>query len=396
MRSPFIKAATLAVVALACATMAGPAFSTSPAQAAAKAVKIQGYLTAAPSATTGTVTLTVQTRYHGQISVVVNANSASPTKIVRRYNGASALDEMSANDVLQVTGTTVTTTTINATYIKDMSIQVAYTRLAGMVTAVSSNAVAVVAEKQKGKAPFASGENIRLPIGAGTEVISGTSVVTGTTSTLAVNDTVLALGVYNRVGHKFNSTFRIRILKHALPKPQGNGHLLDGYLVSAPATTTAPTTLTVQSRYYGVFTVSVSSSTTIVRRYGGASGLDEFSPNDVLHIVGTVGPNHTFTASKITDVSIQAKYTRLVGQVTAVTPSSVSVVVGVDRLAGRTPFQSGENVTLPVGASTQVIAHGSVSRGSTSAITMGAHITALGIFNRVQHTFDTTFRIRVL
>lgn len=170
-------------------------------------------------------------------------------------------------------------------------------------------------------------------------------------------------------------------------------HAYQGYLTAAPASTAAPTTLTVQTRYDG--TITVTSATTIVRHYYGPSELDELSANDVLQIQGTTTAPGMVTATRIRDLSIQAAYTRLVGQVTAVTPTSVSVVVQRD-IYGRAPFVSGSNLTLPVGASTQVISGTTTTTGSTAAITVGARITALGVFDRVAHNFRETFRIRIL
>jgi len=172
-------------------------------------------------------------------------------------------------------------------------------------------------------------------------------------------------------------------------------HGYQGYLTAAPASTAAPTTLTVQTRFDGVITVTVTPATVIVRHYNGPSGLDELNANDVLQIQGTTTAPGMVTATRIRDLSIQVAYTVLVGQVTAVTPTSVSVVVRRD-IQGRAPFVTGSNLTLPVGASTQVISGTATTTGSTAAITVGARIAALGVFNRVAHNFQETFRIRIL
>ncbi len=168
----------------------------------------------------------------------------------------------------------------------------------------------------------------------------------------------------------------------------------DGYLTAAPASTTAPTTLNVQTRYHGLIAVTVTASTRIIRRYGAASGLDELNANDVLQIQATTTAPGTVTATRIRDLSIQAAYTRLVGKVTAVTPSAVSVVVQRD--ARRAPFLPGSNLTLPVGASTQVISGTTTTTGSTGTIAAGDRVIALGVFNSVAHNYQSTFRIRVI
>ena len=391
-RSRFIRAGAILALALGYLAAVGPSTAVQAAShphARAHLYAYRGYLTAAPTSTSAPATLTVQTERRGQISVAVTAS----TKIVRRYNGPSGLDELAANDVLEIRGHTTAPGMVTATWIRDVSIQVAYTRLVGQVTAVTPNSVAVVVQRDRsGRAPFASGQNLTLPVGASTQVVSGTTVLTGTTSALAVGNRITALGVFNRVANAFQSTFRIRILGTGKPVKHA---AYSGYLTTAPLTTTAPTTLTLQSRYNGQISVLVTPGTKIVRRYNGPSGLDELAANDVLQVYGTTTAPGVVTATWIRDVSIQAAFTRLVGQVTAVTPSSVAVVVQRD-LSGRAPFRVGQNLTLPVGASTQVISGTTTTTGSTASIAAGNRITALGVYNSVANTFQSTFRIRIL
>src|SRR2546421_12984217 len=87
-----IAAAFLGLVAL------GPALSVAQAASPARsAVNVyQGTLTAVPTSLSAPATLTVQTPHRGLVNVLVTAN----TRMVRRYYGASGLDEGSVNDVL--------------------------------------------------------------------------------------------------------------------------------------------------------------------------------------------------------------------------------------------------------------------------------------------------------
>jgi len=189
---------------------AAHAASAPPARSLhARHAAYDGYLMAAPTSTTAPATLNVQTRYRGQIVVTVTP----ATKIIRRYGAPSGLDEISANDVLQIQGATTAPGMVTATRIRDLSIQAAYTRLVGKVTAVTPTAVSVVVQRDARRAPFIPGSNLTLPVGASTKVISGTTTTTGSTGALAVGDRVIALGVFNSVAHNFQSTFRIRIIK---------------------------------------------------------------------------------------------------------------------------------------------------------------------------------------
>lgn len=375
----------MAVLALLCASMA-LAVATSPATAQAAMVHsatLQGYLVTEPVTTTAPVTLTVQTRSSGVVQVAVS----SATSIVRRYGATSSLDELGANDVLQIRGQKTGPNTFTASLVRDLTLQAAYTRLTGLVTTVSPTSVSVVVQKDANHSPFVVGANMTLPVGASTEVMSGTTVQTGTTTLITAGSEVVALGVFDRISHGFNATFRIRVTGPVAHKG-GNPTDYDGYLVTVPATTTLPVNLTVQTLHRGVITVTVTTGTSIVRKYGAPSSVDEFSANDVLHIVGaptTAGDPHAITATSIRDESIQAAYTRVVGQVTAFTTTSVSVVVQHD-MTGHSPLIAGQSLTLPIGTSTKI----------TGTLANGVQVVALGVFNTASHTMMSTFRIRVL
>jgi hypothetical protein len=148
---------------------------------------------------------------------------SSSTTIVRLYNGPSALDELSPGDRLVITGTFVTPNTVAATWIKDTSIQRAWTRLSGKVIAVAGTSlpasVLVTAVRDRLSAPFTVGQNILVTVGATTQVIApaatGTAVQTGTTAvaTLAASTgkVVTVLGTYDRVHQSFTAVYRLVI-----------------------------------------------------------------------------------------------------------------------------------------------------------------------------------------
>ncbi len=391
-RSQIIRAGAILITTAVGVAALGPI--AAPAQAASRPTRIhlnhqyQGYLTATPSSTSAPATLTIQTPNRGQVSVSVT----SSTKIIRLYGAASGLDELSANDVLQVRGTTTAPGAVTATWIRDVSIHAAYGRLAGLVTAVTPNSVSVVVGRDP-HTPFVYGQNVTIPVGPSTQVVSGTTTITGSVGSLAAGNRIVALGVYNNNSRAFQSTFRIRVLGTVSVQPHPVTYT--GYLTMAPVTTTAPVSLTIQTPHAGQVTVAVDASAKIVRRFNGASSLDELGVNDVLQVRGVTTAPGVVAATLIRDTSIQEAYTRLVGLVTAVTPASVSVVVQRDA-SGRAPFGYGQNLTLPVGPSTQVISGTTTTTGSTGSIAVGNKITALGVFNRIGHGFQSTFRIRIL
>lgn len=190
---------------------------------------------------------------------------------------------------------------------------------------------------------------------------------------------------------------------HAATAPKPDYYT--GYLVSAPTSLTAPTTLSYQTRYKGLLTVNVSTSTQIVRRYNGASELDELSANDQLQVWGKL-TGTTLVATRIKDTSIQDAWTRFVGRVLTVSPSSVSVIdlhnvrhdPRKDKMMkdGHWVFGPGAHLTLPIGASTVVISGTTTMTGTSSLISVGQRIVALGTVNRNTHNFTETARVRIL
>jgi hypothetical protein len=400
----------LVVPAVSSTQAAAPArgHKPTPVHRAIATLKVAGNLTTI----SGSV-LTVTTAQN----VAYTVNVSSTTKIVRLYNGTSALDELSPGDALLVWGPTgAVSTTINATQIKDQSIQRAFTRMVGIIGGMSGSVItATVTFDHSGvRAPFGVGQVLTLDIAATTKVISPTasSVMTGTAalSLLAANvgSHITLLGVYNRVQKSFTTVDRIRLLKAksapgatatptpapassatatstpvpgatatstsvpgatatSTPGPQtpvaGNtAGAVGGTIVSVPGLT-APTSLTLQSPKYGLVTVTIAASpaVAIVRRFNGRSELDELSPGDTLEVKGafTDSTNKTFAATTIRDTTIQEAATRAVLQVSAqglnTTTSSFSGVVMHDVNSVLAPFDEGATVTVTVNSATKIL-----------------------------------------
>jgi hypothetical protein len=341
--------------------------------------------------------------------VTYTVNVSTTTKIVRLYDGPSALDEMSPGDALLVRGTTVTTGTINATWIKDQSIQRKYTRLVGTIQSVgASSATVIVTRDEHGPTPFHLGQTITLTVGASTKVISptatGTTLYTGTAGLPILSGDmggrVTVLGVYDNVQNVFTTVDRITLLKGIKVAVV---HEISGTLVSEFGAT-APATLTVQTGHYGLVTVTVAASPTvsIVRRYNGRSALDEFTPGDHLVIRGAFADATTYAASSIKDLSIQEAATRAVLKITAVNMSANSFTGTVlrDVNSKRAPFDEGATVTVTVSASTKILVPATApatgeTNGTLSNLLVGQKVTVLGVYNRKQHTYTTTKTVRV-
>jgi hypothetical protein len=394
-----------------------PAVSTT--QAASPAAKvpaptIAGTLTSLSSSGTQLTVTTAQ-------NVAYTVNTSSTTKFVRLYNGVSAFDELSPGDAVLVWGPSAGTNTINATVIKDQSIQMGFTRMVGVIGGVSGSVVTatVLADQYAMRAPFGIGQQISLNIGATTKLISPTvggpvSVMTGTAalSTLAasVGSHFTVLGAYNRLQKAFTTVYRIRLLKPAGSAQSGGSakKIIIFGILKAVGATTAPTTLSLQTIKYGVITVTVSATPTVavVRRFDGKSALDELTPGDNVAVFGAFADssNTTFTAITIKDVSIQEGWTRAVLQVSAqgfnTSASSFTGVVLRDADSLHSPFDEGATVTVVVGSATKIMvpatapATGVVS-GTSSNIQANQTVTVLGVYNRKTHTYISTVFVRI-
>lgn len=176
---------------------------------------VSGIVATAPATTTAPTTMTVTTV--GGINVTVAVSTT--TKIVRRYNGASALAEISAGDEVYAWGSfdPTSTATFDAVRIKDWSIQRAYTRVNGVVTGLSSGGVTLDVGKGRAKlSPYRHGETIYVDFSATTVVVSGS--VTVTVSDVVTGTHIMALGLFDRVSKHLKAD-RVRILS--------DGHDLD-------------------------------------------------------------------------------------------------------------------------------------------------------------------------
>lgn len=361
-----------------------------------RSARVQGYLVAVPVTSTLPLTVQVQTPNVGLVNVLVTAN----TKIAFRYGGTASLDALNANDVLLVVGPRLVGGTLTASSIEDLSQQQGDTYFEGIVTGAGANTVTTVVQRTWGRYnPLMYGQSVLLPIGANTVIVSGTLIVTGTVgmSLFSPNERVYANGIYSRANNGFTSVSHVRILP-ALP-PHLYRETLRGFIASAPISTSAGMMFSVQTLARGVYTITDDAQTVVTRRYGGHTTSAALMQNDVVDVVAMV-PALTMTsvtASAVRDWSIQSRYTGLVGRVLAVGPTSISVIVqNTDHYA---PFDIGQNMVLPVSATTQVVSGTTTLTGSLALptpIQLGQRVYAYGVFNRVSQMFESATFLKVL
>jgi len=136
----------------------------------------------------------------GQVAIYISNN----TSIMFRANGTFGLDELRAGDTLQVTGT-LSNGIFTVSQVRDLSIQSNFTSLMGTVLSVNRSARA-----RSFTLRTANSGLITISLQGNTQIF-GNSGTTYQASTIQPGQVVTVMGVYNRAGHRYNSTFRIRI-----------------------------------------------------------------------------------------------------------------------------------------------------------------------------------------
>jgi hypothetical protein len=232
---------TLGLTALVGLTIAG-AVAPLTAQAAGKAlpkakhaalVSNREYQIVALSAGTPN-TIQVKNLVTGAGPITV---SLSPTAvIVRRYNGKASFGELSVNDLITVAPLKAlgqTAAPVLATRIKDFSIQVAYTQIAGTITgitgitpALSQVTLTVTATKGHNVAAFMVGQSVTLDITSVTPVFLGKTA--GTTASLKIGMTVRTFGLSDSVTGVMAAPHAIHIVPAKAATATDRGTTSDG------------------------------------------------------------------------------------------------------------------------------------------------------------------------
>jgi hypothetical protein len=167
--------------------------------------KVDGVL-----ATISGTTLTVHTASGTTVTVTVPAT----TRLERRYNGRSSLDELTEGDRITVYGSFEdgSTNTFDARRIKDRSI--AYSRIVGSVAGVWSGGVTLrVARRGSLHSPYQRSQEVSVTLTSSTKVLSGSVTLTAGTAqwTQVPPLHVQVTGLYDSANHTLLAN-RVRIL----------------------------------------------------------------------------------------------------------------------------------------------------------------------------------------
>lgn len=151
--------------------------------------------------------------------------------------------------------------------------------------------------------------------------------------------------------------------------------LVRGAKVTSVAGATINATATWGSTVFN-WAVVTDSGTEFVRRFGGASGTSEISAGDFISFQGvldtTVASPITVKASVVKDWSIQKKRGSFYGTVSSVDVSAKSFVLA---------SEDRRDITVKVTDSTKIVKGNETTVGAFSDITVGAKLTAAGLYN---------------
>jgi len=158
--------------------------------------------------------------------------------------------------------------------------------------------------------------------------------------------------------------------------PLARRHALEGRLALEPGVT-APTYLRVRLDDGRAITVNVGAGTAIVRRYDGASSLDQLAIGDLLQLKGSFEPgSNTFDASYIEDVSLQEAYTGARIELTSFAPATLAGRGIVRNDVRNAPYQEGAFLNMQFASAVTVIRRD----GSAGSI---ADLSALRLHERI-------------
>jgi len=245
------------------------------------------------ASTTLPTTLVMQTG-----TTMYTVNITKDTKLVRKFNGESLLDEFGTGDILEVTGA-ITATTIEATRIKNTTIQRVGGVKQGIITSIDA-----AASKFVMKPHGATAETVTVPnLG---KIFKGT--IAGTFSDLAVGQTVKVVGLWRKTTHTITAD---RVL---IKLTELNGK------VTATNCTASPATLTVdvkKGKTTTAWVVKVDALTSLRDNRQNQITCAMISVKDTVHIRGFVTGTATMTALQVHDSSIKKTQSKWSGTISS-------------------------------------------------------------------------------
>jgi hypothetical protein len=348
----------------------------------------------------------------GRIANIINPGSSetlsigpwsvtlsSTTTVELRGGAPSDATALHIGDVVTAGGIVTVDHALAATDVRDLSLIDRANGIEGVIRNVFPLSGALTEmDIQTGKPSddgfVARGIRLSVDVSASTPITlpDGTP---GNISSLTLGRLVRVAGIYDSAARALVAPTYVRLLANPRDCDRENGlfcrHFITGRLVFEPSTT-PPTFVNVRLGNGVVISVTVSTSTTILRRYDGPSNLGELALGDSLQLTGSFEQlnAHTFDASKIEDVSQQVAYTGAMVRLSSLLAGNMfgqGVVIHRDS-GDLSPYRYGEVINLLFTGTTVVV------RADNSAGTLAdlgtlhwwQAVEVSGRYDRLSHT----------
>lgn len=239
------------------------------------------------------------------------------TKIVRRFDGSSDLNEFLIGDKLQVKGklSDSTANIISATWIKDLSVQRAGGTFHGNIVTLdcTNNKFTYKPDKRVEQTVYLS---------TNTKIIRGGEKIVCTD--LKNGERAIVIGLWRQASKRIDADRVIVNMK-----------TIAGTLTKIELTNSGlPATLTVLHKNGQTWTVNVTSSTKLFRRYMGTATIDEFMVGDKIEARGSQGTGNVINAKVVRDNSVDIKNRDFKSRIKSIDAEAKTFVLTITRKEG--------------------------------------------------------------
>lgn len=285
--------------------------STARADATTGTITVSGTL-AAMSGVSAPATLTITA---GATTYTVEVST--DTKIVRKFDGTSDLNEFIIGDTLQVKGklSDSQANIITAKWIKDLSVQRAGGTFHGNIVTLdcANNKFTYKPDKRVQQTVYLS---------TSTKIIRGGEKIVCTD--LNNGEQAIVIGLWRQASNRIDAD-RIIVFMKTFSGTITNIVTTNGGL---------PATLTVLNKNSQTWTVNITSATELYRRYMATATIDEFAVGDKIEARGTQGTGNVINAKVVRDNSIVIKNRDFSGRIKSIDSTAKSFVIPIKLKGG--------------------------------------------------------------
>lgn len=231
----------------------------------------------------------------GSANMTWLVNSSTTTKHVRRYGGSSNISEIEIGDFISFQGIIATGTaspfTVNATIIKDWSVQKKNSKFEGTVSSISGTNF-VLATNKNG--------NITVNTDSSTSIIVKTDAqnnsFVGTFANITLNAKVEASGLFNNQTNVLQAS-KVTVKNNSAPNALTIG------VIKSIAGTTVPTTFVFTSGGTD-YTAKVFATTGIITNTNTTTSLTNFLVGQNVQVYGIVNADKSIDSMLIKNTNI--------------------------------------------------------------------------------------------